>query len=679
MASARQGIKRALAVLPFVVPAALLAWIAIGRIYVKVGHAAASLDDAYIHFQYARAFAEGHPLRYHAAEPFSSGATSLLWPAVLAPFWLLGLRDANILWAAWGISFAALGALAYDVYHLTRPLAGAYAAIGASAMVFAFSGFSWCAASGMEVVPFAWMVTRSVRASSEWVEAGRAGRTVRARRVMLVLATALPLLRPEGAVFSALLAVTLAVHPREATNRDRSRALFALASMLAIPIVLALVTGSARSSTMQVKLLPGNPYYPAGTLFAQIAANARVLVGTLLNGEAWSQEFLPKGGAPLAMGGLVAILALGRQRGRSWRAASVLLIALTMFVPCAYDTFLWNRLRYLWPFAPGWLIGAACAAEIAGGLLAGVRSRWKLATPIACGIVAGVLAMRLDWTLEDAADSASGIDRQQVALGRWVKRELPIQARIGVNDTGAIAYHGERRTFDVVGLTTPGEAKYWLAGPGSRLEHYEDLARTSPLRLPTHFIVYPEWMACDAVLGQMLTEAIVTDATILGGQTMRAYEADYSHLGTGESPWSRTEQAIDVIDVCDLSSEAAHAYDLAGAAAGEQVARMASAPDGRTVVDGGRTRRTRERFQARMRLGTAATLVARVDAQEPTRARVKVDGVDIGAFDLPMDTARPPGDWVEVELTIPSTATRERVQIELTAEPPLTVFHYWVL
>ena len=67
-----------------------------------------------------------------------------------------------------------------------------------------------------------------------------------------------------------------------------------------------------------------------------------------------------------------------------------------------------------------------------------------------------------------------------------------------MNDTGAIAYLSNRRTFDVCGLTTAGEARYWVAGAGSRFEHYE---RLGARRLPTHFIVYPNWFAIPALLG----------------------------------------------------------------------------------------------------------------------------------------------------------------------------------
>ncbi|MGD0526462.1 MAG: hypothetical protein ABSE49_15025 [Polyangiaceae bacterium] len=311
-----------------------------------------------------------------------------------------------------------------------------------------------------------------------------------------------------------------------------------------------------------------------------------------------------------------------------------------------------------------------------GDLAGSVRGRWRVLTPLLCGGFVGMLATKVEWSLEDAAQSASGIDRQQVALGHWAKTSLPPGARIGVNDTGAIAYFGEHRTFDVVGLTSEGEARYWVAGVGSRFEHYERLHATSPEKLPTHFIVYPEWMGMDAVLGDRLHEATVVDATILGGQTMRAYEADWSKLGSGERPWMHTGEGsteVDALDVADLVSEADHAYELLGAREGEEVAHEGETPDGTEIVDGGRTQRTVERFVAHLPRATATRCIVRLEGTGGTRVRVLADGQPIASFDLEeMD------DWQERAFDVPpTTAAGERVSFELRFSGGVTTYHYW--
>lgn len=658
--------RRVVTALPIALATGWLAWASIGGVLGRLGHPGATLDDSFIHFQYARAFAEGHPFRYQSGEPFTMGATSLLWPALLAPFYAIGFRDVAILWPAWALSFVALGLLAHEAYALARPLTGTPCALGVASMVLSLSAFTWCAASGMEVVPFAWCLARAARRSSEWAE----GSADDARRIELVaLALAAPLLRPEGAVASAMVAATLFAFHRERTWRGLLPFALALAAP-AVPSALALaMTGSLTTSTAKVKLLPGNPYYVGSALSSEVGKNLRILVGTILDGEIWSAEFLPKGGAWIAVAALLAIPIRGWQSKARWRAFSVLVMALTICAPCLYVTFLWNRLRYLWPFATAWLIGLGCLARVLGEALGTVRPRWRMASPIACGVVAGMFLMRQSGTLDDIASSASGIDRQQVALGRWAKKNLPDNARIGVNDTGAIAYLSDRHTFDIVGLTTRSEGRYWVAGAGSRFEHYERLYRESPASLPTHFIVYPEWMACDAVLGRALYEATVLDSSILGGRTMRVYEADYRLLGSGERPWTTGLDVYDSLDVADLESEEGHGYDLLGAHDDDEIVTAAPSSSGAIVADGGRTRRYAERFRVETPEDVPSLGTVRLEPTTATRVHVLADGIEIAAFDVEE------GGWAEYAFPLPK---KGRQTLELRPEVgSLTVFHYW--
>lgn len=668
----RERVRRYLPFLPLVVVTALLARASIFAIITKVGHPGATLDDAYIHFQYARAIAEGHPFRYQAGEPISTGATSFLWPAVLAVPYLFGWHGEALMWPAWALSYAALGGLAYEAYRLARPLAGRTAGLGAGAMTLAFGGFAWCAASGMEVVPFAWIIAHASRRAADWVEEPER-RTPRSLAWLVALAVSAPLARPEGAVTSLVLGLAVAVAPRRPALVSRAEALAFPFAALVPNLLLLVLTGHTTSSTAQVKLLAGNPYYSAAEVSL---ANARTLVTTILNGEVWSSEFLPKGGAAFACAGLVAVAWRGAAGKKAFRAFVVIVLAMTMFVPCTYVTFLWNRLRYLWPFATGWFVGLACLARVAGELASRIDRRTGAATTaLVAGGFAGMLAVRLDWVIEDVAQSASGIDRQQVELGDWVSKNLPRDVRVGVNDTGAIAYFGNRKTFDVVGLTTATEGQYWVGGAGSRLEHYERLKASSPASLPTHFVVYPEWMACDAVLGRALHEATVTDSSILGGQTMRVYEARFRHLGTGEKPWTKAGTIVDAIDVADLESEHEHRYALFGARDGEQVATEGNAPDGNVVLDGGRTNRIRERFEVHAQgavSGRALRGIARVEVSSNTVLEIKHAGKIIARMNVE------PGGWSEVSFDVPATTFDDGTKdIDVSADAPFTSFHWW--
>jgi len=650
-----------LAAAPIAVPVLLLAHAALGAVLDRTqGVPAVPLDDAYIHFQYARSFATGEPLEYAPGEPPVAGATSLLWPLALALPYALGLRDQSIVWAAWCLGFAALGLLAHEARRAALVLSGPVAAASASVLVLAFGANTWFAASGMEVVPLAWLLLRAARRSAEWCEGAPDGPS---RRELVLLALILPLLRPEGALGSVLIAASLVALPRGAR---RSHALLALVGLVLPSLIQLALTGDAASTTARSKWLPLNPYATPASLFTAFVDYAHLLVGTLLNGEIWSALFLPRGSAPFALAAFAALPIAGVRRGARARAALLAALGAGILIPATYDCPLCNRLRYLWPFIPAWLVGAAVLGELVGDLLAEWKSELRVGGLILIGAFAGALAAYVPFALDDLATSARAILDQQVSLGRWAGSALPRSARIGVNDTGAIAYFSGRKTFDVVGLTTPGEARYWTAGPGSRFEHYERLGAE---RLPSHFIVYPEWFALDDLLGPALTERYVPDASILGGERMVAYEASYALLGSGERPDAELAAGralVDRLDVADLESEASHSYRLFEATQRDNVL-LASGE----LRDAGRASRSREAFVLELRAGGA--IQARVAADTPTTLRVQLSG---RRFTLEV----PASGWHEARLDLPRDLApgRHAVSVE-SGDGGFTSLHYFSL
>ncbi len=635
---------------------------------------AAPLDDAFIHLQFARGLGGGHFFEYVAGEGFSSGATSLLWPVLLAPFHALGLRDVSLLWAAWLFGTAAHAGVAVEAYRLARRLAGEAAALGAGAMCTLFGAFAWFAWSGMETVALAWILLRAARvAAASWEpERGTAPPSI---HELLALGVVAPLIRPEGALASLMVAVAL-VHRLRGAGVPQARRLLAfvpLAGPLVAPLLDLAFTGHASSSTVQVKWMIGNPYYSASAIVAATVSNARFLVTSLMNGGDWTVLFLPEGASvPILLGAVALPIAAVRRRVPA-HAVFTAVVALGSLVPCTYSTFLWNRIRYVWPFAGAWFVLVACLAREAGDLARLFRPRLTALTPLLAGAFAASLGLRLPWAIRDLAQSASAVTQQQVALGRWAAASLPADARVGVNDTGAIAYLSGRRTFDVVGLTTEGEARYWVAGAGSRFEHYE---RLPVERRPTHFIVYPQWMACPPVLGRVLTEATVVDQSILGGTTMVAHEARWDLLGSGALPAAPPAGSTlaDEVDVADLESEAAHAYALGDGWDTDDQVRVEG-----TVADGGRLRRAEDRFQVKLPPGGHAVLVMRVSAEEPVDLGVSAGGRDAGTVPVESD-----GGWVEQTVELPAGLGSE-VPIVVTAharegagEARFGAFHYWV-
>lgn len=646
------------------VATAAMAFLVLRESLARSGRPAVPLDDAYIHFQYARAIAELHPFRYTPGATPTPGATSLLWPALLAPFYALGLHREHLIWAAWALGFLALALTAHETERLASGLVSRGTALAAGAMVLAFGAFEWFAASGMEVLPFAWLLTRTVRRSSEWIERATDGPQV-AELVSLAILT--PLMRPEGALASIIVFAAILGFPRT-PGGSRLSALWALLGPVAPMLVSFVATGQPVQSTALAKWLPLNPYYRGLHLFWAIVDNVELFFGTLLDGRLWTSVFLPSGGRLVAVLALLAVPFVGAHRKHAPRAVFVLALALGALVPATYETFLVNRVRYIWPFFTGWIVALAALSELLGMALTlpfaklGARPSHG-GFVVASGFVA-LLASRLSWSMQDLAESAHAVSLQQVSLAEWAKQSLPKDARIGVNDTGALAYFSDRTTFDVVGLTTAGEARYWTAGPGSRFEHYEHLSRD---KLPTHFIVYPEWFGIDPLLGEELTYRSVRH-TILGGTTMAAYEARYDLLGTGELPEDRTfwsRKLVDSLDVSDVESELAHGYALLDATREENVVFSSS-----VRADGGRTERVRDRFS--MKLSPGGSLVARWSCEKPATLVVRIDGQ--ATFTREVSA----GGWQEAHLEIPATMVRGEHAVDVEAHGArFHSFHYW--
>jgi hypothetical protein len=574
--------------------------------------------------------------------------------------------------------------LVVETWRLSSRLTGKATAYGAAASVALFGAFTWFAASGMETIPLAWIIARTARVASEWCEGCGDERSRRRRYELIALGVVSPLVRPEGMLATAMACVALLAFVPAADKGWRTRlwGLLPLAGAALIPAINLLLTGHAGSSTTQVKWLPLSPYYPSlAALWPIVRSNVQLMFSTLLNGEQWSAIFVAKGATPFAIAALAAIPVAGWRSARPWRAMFVLALALGIFVPCTYGSYLWNRLRYLWPFVPGWLVGFACLSRLIGDAASQLHPRWIALGPVISGAVAGLGASFLNWTIDDLAQSASAIDRQQVTLGIWAKEHLPADASIGVNDTGAIAYMSDRHTFDVVGLTTAGEARYWVAGAGSRFEHYERLV-ASHARFPNYFIVYPQWMSCDPVLGLEMHEAAVYDQSILGGTRMVVYPRRSDLLGSGEEPVQlrTTGSIVDQLDVADLESEADHHYEYYQPGNIETSNRVFSEsgdfdePEAKGWADGGRFERLFDRFEAHLPSNSPVRGLMRLVGGPSMGAMITVSagGKQLATLQVPASRA------TELEFAIPAEVAGPSTKIELKVlSGSFGSLHYW--
>lgn len=670
------------------------------------------LDDSFIYLQYSRAIAEGHPFVYTEGNEPTTGATSLGWPLLLLPPHLLRLSPE--LCVAWALALGIVGFLASALLmaRIGSRLGGLVGGALALVLFLVSPHLLWGYLSGMEIPLYGTVLLASV---SVYLDERR---TARFRRLPWWL-VALALSRPEGAilcfVFGALMAWDAWRARRERGEREgaapaRTRGA-GLARLLlpfaagALPFLVNLaVSGTIESTSSQAKSILSEPYEEtraeyianAPTIWKDIATC--YLTQFLLDDRTGpiSRMVLPSA-AGIALFALFAFV----PRRRPWPGAiGLLALVLTGIainsIPVFWQVHLFRYQQGLLPlvlllYAAGWGRLAWFARERTPGPAAAAVAVLALAAPLAAWLP--LLVRANGEIIRFYGHNCENILHQQVATGRWIDRNIPKDAIVGLNDAGAIAYYGRRSTVDLVGLTTAGFAPVYRSGLGCLFEH---LRRLPEERLPTYFAIYPEWFPYwseSGILGPEAYRATLAFNTIAGGVTKIVYPASWIDVRPTDRP-VRTDlpelqgkRVVDELDHAWLEGERRHAWRAEPEA--KDVLRRYAYADVRTrpVTDAGRILRGGERFEASVTPGRDLVLVMRTDAWYPSRLRVEVDGTPAGIWTI----ARSESVWIEPRLTIPGALlTRDRPEFRITRERhggdgaragagrDYTPFHYWL-
>ena len=486
------------------------------------------LDDAYIHFQYARVLAEGHPYQYNPGLPPTSGATSFLYPYLLAIGYLLGFKGLALGFWALSLGALALALTAWLVFRFSLLFGAPLWLALVAAIGFELNGaITWHYMSGMEtgitILLTLYALYSVARENYTHTIAG---------------ATLVALIRPEGAIVT-LLAVAailwrgrariqsfvtrvvlpglrkrfsaagareaLALHrdmseidagaPREAPLQTTSstgvvgarralplrnrlsnaltpserRWLWLLLPILAIgvqPLVNLLLTGSWMASGNAAKSLFGIVPFDLTTVSGRIWDNLwRMWWGFFTTND----SPVLVGGATMALAGF-GLSALGeRPRFRTFGNILVFVLLLNTLAISTLDTAFWHFKRYQMP-----MIALLMVLAIPGVTLSRWPSRWLrylTHTLLILMVLANVLSFGSFlgyYTL-----NVGYIAAQPLPMAQWLDANTPPDAVVAVHDTGSLRYIGNRTTIDIVGLTTPGAAESWRSGPGSVAEFLE--------------------------------------------------------------------------------------------------------------------------------------------------------------------------------------------------------------
>jgi len=664
------------------------------------GKLAMPLDDSFIYFQYARQAAEGHFMRYNTGDPPTTGCTSLLYMLLLVPGCWAGFRGTGLVVFALALGLICLILSAGIVRRVGQVLGDAKSGTAAALLFLLCGPLLWGFFSGMEIGLFSLLILLTFYF---FVAEEREGKP---RVRTMLAASALALARPEG--FFLVLILVGVVLARACLQRRWSGIGWSglpLVAWFLQAVLLKGLTGSWGSAGLEAKwrfLAPhaSLPEVVRFTLFDFAAFVKGILGGSL--GEQTSVNLFAYDGnsrgvffAPFFLLFFLAeaaprIAGEVRQRcpgpgllGCAWLFGGILLTCTLVEADAHFN-------RYQQPFLPLFILFAALGVQRLGAIV-GERGR---------NLGLGLHAFYGLWGLGSVlfflvayGENCADIRHQQMAMARFIGGNLPAEARIAINDAGAIKYLGNRHTVDLVGLTSPGLARAWRHGSGSLYEHLEAMP---PEQRPDYFAIFPNWFSFEpAGFLQPLHRIRVFGPSIIDAEKV-LYRADWmlAHSGVQIRSLQLQEElagfrVVDRVDVADLQSEEAHGYSSSVWEVGQEEANLLMSQvyeedPQMVVIDGGRTVTRTERMRVSLRPSRPARMVMRTVTGIHQHFAVYASGQLVAEVKTPGGPGR---SWRELQAAaIPALVIGDgEVEVETRAihaggsVRPIVSFHYWFL
>ena len=635
----------------------------------------APLDDVYIHFDFARSLARGHPFEWIPGNGYSSGETSPLYALVLALGWLVGFRGPRLgIWAAI-IAILSVASFVRSAQSLAKPcprwLAGGIALLSLSIGIV-----DWSLFSGMEVALFAAALGQSLSALARTRVrlADRGGLTRESAQWRLgAWGAVLVLLRPESGVLVAVFAIVAA---RGAARRSGLAAVLraALPGMLTTALVLGvnrLATGEAQSAGAQLKLLSSNPYLSD---VDRARAYVENLITFALKGVRAELSEVPM------LGWIVPVLALAALVPRDRRpvAAACLGGALAWVLLVSFNNNSpFHNFRY---YAPALLLLLIAAGSGVAAIAHSLRTRGgpflagALVTAAVIGSAARVPAQVLHFTR-----AVGNIRDQQIEIAMRLAASMGPSESVLIGDAGAIAFVSERHALDALGLGGYHRMPFARAAVNGEASTVELIERLEPSERPRYMALYPNWFGLiTSRFGAEVERVTLTDNLICAGPTKIIYRADWAALDRPHALAERNPALIDELDVADVISESEHAYRSPVPNGGWTTLEILTDASGARRFDGGRIIPAggNESF----RIVTSGTSIAAAQARVVVRVDAETRGIRMhtprGTVDLVVSES-PAGTWREASGTIETPVAGDELTLE-AAFGQYKNFHVWI-
>ncbi len=658
-------------------PAAFDRWMAEGR-----GPWSAPLDDVFIHFDFARSAARGHPFQWSEGNGYSSGGTSLLYPFVLAIGYGAGFRDLSLMeWAGVVACVCVFGTLLLS-RRLMRPLP-LWCTYLLPLGLLCVGTLDWSLFSGMEVALFLALWALSYAAYDQLVADPAASNRDRLKQAALLgLASGLTTAtRPEG-ITTALVLGLAAVLPLDFKKWRLSLAVVVLSLLpsAAVTVAQALAnrafTGETTAAGALVKLELHHPYLDAQAVWDSWLFFLKYQVLRVTHYHFTDQA---------VYGWIVWLFAaVSLVFPKTRRAATILLCsaALWIAIVAMNGQVRWQNERYTMP-AVAWLLLAATLGT-AATLDYAARFRRKVRGPLlATATLAAVTlfavhqAPRFREQVWFFGRAARNILDQHVQAGFLIRTQMePPVRRVLLGDAGAIPYVSDLPALDVIGLGGYRGLPFARATRHQIGAAVELVERLAPDQRPDLLAIYPGWWGEFPLwFGRPIAAVPVRGNVICGGAAKVLYRPDWSPLTGSAQPFSLRagERLLDALDQADLVNEREHRYRLTGAPGYVSEKVLVRPGDGSALWDAGRAipPNATETFRfSGLDTSRPLRLIVRAAPTERTTFEVAFDGRSVGRL-----TLEPSGGWVEGTLE-GLRVSSEQIEVRLGSGDRERIVHH---
>jgi hypothetical protein len=385
------------------------------------------LDDAWIHLTYARNIAKHGEWSFRLGER-SAGSTSPLWTALLSIGFLLNL--APYVWT-YLLGCAVLTLLAICAEGLSRRLVPSYTSrIPWVGLFFVFAWhLTWAAVSGMETLLHG-LITLAVLGAL--ISGSR-------RYLALGLLTGLSVwVRPDGVtllgpiIFVALLSEKTWHLRREAIWK----ALIGFGSLF-LPYVLfnLALSGNPMPNTFYAKQAEYGAFWHSKSLAERI-----------------SDYLWPILASPFIVLIPAALMWLSRRiKARNWGALASLSWVIGYIGIYFVSLPAYQHGRYIIPaFSVMYLWGILGFLEFVTAFKGSrlLVQLWQ--------VLVIVLSLAFTWIgARQNANDVFWVESEMVGTARWVRQNIPADARLAAHDIGALGYYVQNPLVDMAGLLTP--------------------------------------------------------------------------------------------------------------------------------------------------------------------------------------------------------------------------------